>query len=317
MPRQRPRVLLADASEQDSLEFTELLQLYNYEVLHAHTAEQALQLAQQEEFDAAVISLELPSGGFPLSQQMLGLEGKGDLPLAFVTKGVVDEPLLMEAQFYRGTFLLGKPYNHCELLTQISSLVRIKLLQDELKERMEELDRLASFDALTGLYNRRLFLMRLEEEIARAGRRNLQLCLLYIDIDHFKDVNDSYGHSAGDAVLQQLADVMSRGLRKSDVLGRLGGEEFCILLPETNGQGGQLIGERLRQRVAKTACRTDGIQLTVTISVGVLWVPDAAALDVDRLLRLADEALYAAKTSGRNRVVYRSAEEQQASARQA
>jgi diguanylate cyclase (GGDEF)-like protein len=219
----------------------------------------------------------------------------------------------MEAQFYRGLFLHHKPYNYCELLAQISSMVRIKLLQDELKEQMEELNRLASFDALTGLYNRRLFLLRLEEELSRAARRKLPLCLLYIDIDHFKLFNDTHGHAAGDAVLRQVAEIMARGLRKSDVLGRIGGEEFSILLPETTGQGGQLISERLRQRVAETPCHFDALQLNVTISIGTLWVTDAAAFDVDQLMRMADDALYAAKSGGRNRVEYVTAEGLQAS----
>jgi two-component system, cell cycle response regulator len=317
MPRQRPRVLLADASEQDSLDFTELLQLYNYEVLHAHTATAALELAQQDDFDAAVISLDLPDGGFTLSQQVQAIEGNSDLPIAFVTTSDVDEALLMEVQFYRGMFLHHKPYNNCALLAQISSLVRIKMLQDELKARMAELDRLASFDTLTGLYNRRLFLLRLEEELSRASRRILPLCLLYIDIDHFKEVNDRYGHAAGDAVLQQLTEVMSRGLRKSDVLGRIGGEEFSILLPETTGQGGHLISERLRQRVAETVCHYEELQLNVTISIGTLWVPNAAAYDVDLLMRLADDALYTAKTAGRNRVEYATTEGLQAPAPEA
>lgn len=304
MPKQRPRILLADASELDSLEFVELLQLYNYEVQHVVSAAQAMELLQKLEFDAVVISLDFPNGGFELSQTILATEAIRDLPLAFVTDGAVDEAMLMEVQFYGGLFLHHKPFNHCELLAQVSSMVRINLLQDELKERMAELDRLASTDALTGLYNRRLFFMRLEEELARAKRRTLPMCLLYIDIDYFKKVNDTYGHAAGDAILQHLSQIMARVLRISDVLGRIGGEEFAILLPETNGQAGQLISERLRLKVEESPCKVDGIVISITISIGVLSIPSINGLDSDSLIRMADKALYDAKAAGRNRVVF-------------
>ena len=117
---------------------------------------------------------------------------------------------------------------------------------------MADLDRLASTDPLTGIYNRRFFLQRMEEEMSRASRNLSPISLIYLDIDFFKVINDTHGHQAGDAVLKQIARIMVRMLRKSDILGRIGGEEFMILLPDTDGMAGRVIAERLRKRVENT-----------------------------------------------------------------
>jgi diguanylate cyclase (GGDEF)-like protein len=211
----------------------------------------------------------------------------------------------MEAQFYGALFLIKKPFVDCEVLAQLSTMIRLKFLQDELKERMVELDRLASTDPLTGLYNRRMFFRRMEEELARAGRASDPMCLMYLDIDHFKQINDTYGHSAGDAVLKQIARLMQRTLRRGDVLGRIGGEEFLVYLPDTTGHSGQRIAERLRERVERATILYEDTQIKVTISIGVFFVEDPIGLGLDELVKASDELLYEAKSTGRNKVVYR------------
>ncbi|MQA42646.1 CHASE domain-containing protein [Rugamonas aquatica] len=172
------------------------------------------------------------------------------------------------------------------------------------RRRMDdELRLLATTDFLTGLPNRREFMRRLEDEHGRV-QRDVEACatVLLLDVDHFKRINDEHGHAAGDAVLRQLGALMRDGQRKIDMLGRIGGEEFAVLLPGTALDAGAVFAERLRQRVAEAAMRLDdGVLLTVTVSIGIAAMGRADSAG-DAALRRADQALYCAKRGGRNRV---------------
>jgi len=159
-------------------------------------------------------------------------------------------------------------------------------------------------DALTGINNRRFFDQRLSEEVSRAQRSGSPLSCLFIDLDHFKRVNDQYGHQAGDAVLKQVSRLLSDRLRQTDVLARYGGEEFIILLADTAREDAALIAEQIRDRVAKAhLVIPSGKTLNITLSIGVatMLVPGTIK-DGRQLIAMADQAVYAAKLSGRNRV---------------
>jgi diguanylate cyclase (GGDEF)-like protein len=166
----------------------------------------------------------------------------------------------------------------------------------------ERVENLAATDALTGLFNRRYFESALARELARADRTSSQLALLILDIDHFKSFNDTYGHAMGDIVLQRVARVLNATIRKADVLARLGGEEFVVLLPQVTAKGAVESAERLREAVAKGAIHPGGPLNRVTVSTGVAIFP-VDAKDGPALLEAADEALYQAKHLGRNRVI--------------
>ena len=161
----------------------------------------------------------------------------------------------------------------------------------------------AIVDSLTGLNNRREFELRLGVEHARAARYKRALSVLFVDIDHFKQVNDTHGHAAGDAVLKTLADTLRRQLRTNDVAARYGGEEFVVILTEIDGHRAKELAERLRHAVAAMVfCLPQGREIKLTISIGVSCYPDCAGTPLE-LVNYADRALYAAKSSGRNRVV--------------
>jgi diguanylate cyclase (GGDEF)-like protein len=164
-------------------------------------------------------------------------------------------------------------------------------------------------DVLTGWHNRRYLQARLREELARCRRENSALTCLMIDVDHFKRINDLYGHLAGDQVLHQVAHCIEAEVRSSDVAARYGGEEFVILLPATGRQSGGFLGERIRRAVAAERFEIDGRAdpVPITVSIGVAeYQPDARQKDLkvagERLLALADVALYEAKAAGRNNV---------------
>ena len=176
-------------------------------------------------------------------------------------------------------------------------------MEDKLRRQSEELALLATTDALTGLWNRRRFLEKAEEELGRAHRYGRCTAAVMIDIDHFKQVNDTFGHNAGDQVLRQFSEILRNSLRKSDHLGRLGGEEFAALLLESDGARALGVADLLRRQIAGSPMRlADGTELRITASFGV-----AAARSGDEtvagLLGRADNALYAAKRGGRDRVV--------------
>ena len=163
----------------------------------------------------------------------------------------------------------------------------------------EEIYRLTTVDGLTQIFNKRYFMETLEREISRAQRYQRALSLIMFDLDHFKSVNDTYGHLAGDYVLKHLAGVISNRIRREDVLARYGGEEFAIILPEIDAQNALVFAEKIRRLVERTQFTFENTPLPITISVGV----STATADVagpDELIRLADEKLYEAKADGRN-----------------
>lgn len=190
-----------------------------------------------------------------------------------------------------------------EQLRQYNETLEDRVLERTraLEEANQRLERLATVDSLTETLNRRRFLELAAQEVGRARRHDRPLSALLFDLDHFKTVNDTYGHAAGDQTLRQAAAAARSALRNSDVLARYGGEEFVALLPETDLEGAVAVAERLRGAVAATVIEADGVHISVTTSVGVAeWRGDEASLE--RALARADEALYVAKRAGRNKI---------------
>ena len=165
----------------------------------------------------------------------------------------------------------------------------------------EEIYRLTTIDGLTQIFNKRYFLDTIEREVARAHRYRRPLSLVMFDIDHFKKVNDGYGHLAGDYVLKHLASTVKGKIRREDCFARYGGEEFAIVLPEIDGAGSAPFAEKIRQIVEKTEFKFENTRIPVTISMGVATV-EAELTETAALIKRADERLYEAKASGRNRV---------------
>jgi diguanylate cyclase (GGDEF)-like protein len=179
-----------------------------------------------------------------------------------------------------------------------------RALRREVHERrhlQEELERLANTDALTGLPNRRFFMTQLASELARRQRYGHPLSLLMLDLDHFKQINDQWGHVVGDEALRVFADAVQCCLRTQDIAGRIGGEEFAILLPETGETVARPVAERIRGRMEQTKIASANDHCVVTVSIGVTQAKDED--DLESLLRRVDSALYAAKQGGRNRIV--------------
>jgi diguanylate cyclase (GGDEF)-like protein len=199
----------------------------------------------------------------------------------------------------------GSPFDEGDLTAArtLAAPAALALRNDRLSDQTRQLAHAATVDPLTGLFNRRHFHSRIEEEIERARRHTLDLGLLLIDIDDFKHINDTLGHLAGDYLLKQVADILKRSVRVFDVCTRYGGEEFAILMPGSSAAHALVVAERIRSRV-ESASRDDGplpahMKITVSLGLAVLSEEDGSSQD---LIGRADRALYRAKEEGKNRV---------------
>ena len=226
-------------------------------------------------------------------------------PQAFVEKM---EALYAANENDMDTFFFedGRVYEvfSCPLLEEQQVVGRLWSFRDvtDRNKAEEKLRILATTDELTGLWNRRYFMQAVEQEIERGRRYNQVFSILMIDIDHFKKVNDTLGHAVGDMTLKHIASIIINCLRGVDIMGRLGGEEFAILLPSTSLDDAVTLAERLRQAIEKHPADYNGSNIYFTVSIGVTS-NNQGTTDVDEILKKADEALYEAKRSGRNRVV--------------
>jgi len=197
---------------------------------------------------------------------------------------------------------LIKPFHSSELLARLRVGSRMLRLHDDLLEAQELLRFQATHDPLTGIWNRGALMQLAQSEIQRAQRSSDPIGFLMIDVDHFKKVNDTYGHCIGDLVLQQVARRLSLSVRGYDVVGRYGGEEFAVVAPGLDVEQLSEYAERMRRLVASAQIEVPGGPVSVTISIGVAVAANAAACALDRLLECADSSLYKAKHQGRNRI---------------
>ena len=204
---------------------------------------------------------------------------------------------------------LTKPFNPQELKARLRVGLRLLELEDTLVRAREAMRFKATHDALTGVWNRGTILETLDREITRSRREGVSLGVLIGDLDHFKSVNDTYGHLAGDAVLRDITKRMQVEVRPYDAVGRYGGEEFLILLPGCNGSDTQAKAERLREAIFREPVTTSAGDLTVSMSVGGVATGDWPEETANQILQMADSALYRAKEDGRNRTAMAGAAE--------
>jgi two-component system cell cycle response regulator len=252
-----------------------------------------------------IISLALHQfDALRLCAQLRAIERTRAIPILLVTTPD-DEPTLTRAVDLGINDYVIRPIDQNELLARTRTQIKRKRYNDQLRDSVQQTMQMAVKDSLTGLSNRRYFDSHMQLKFDKALGANQPLSLVMLDIDHFKSVNDTYGHAAGDDVLREFARRMSKNFRTTvDMVCRLGGEEFVVVMPNTDIRLAMVVAERLRQQIAAHPFIVDGgaKQIPVTVSAGVAAIepPDDT---IDALIKRSDEALYAAKRSGRNKVV--------------
>ncbi len=253
--------------------------------------------------DLVLCDLEMPRmDGFKFLAMVKTREELRDIPIIMLT-GREDRELKIRGLEQGACDYVTKPFDPGELMARVKVQLKIKMLQDELKKSNDLLKRLSNTDHLTQLYNRRYMMEVLEREFQRSQRKASPISMVIMDIDHFKRVNDQYGHQNGDLVLSTIARLAREDRRSYDVAVRYGGEEFVLVLPETSHDEATMVAERLREKVQQISFSGELRELRVSISMGVATYPASNLATIEDLIREADAALYRAKQGGRNRVV--------------
>jgi two-component system cell cycle response regulator len=274
-----------------------------YQVDAVSDPEQALEKATAGDYGAILISTMLSgSDGLRLASQIKSQEETRNVPL-LVLVDEDDKAIMFKALEMGINDYLTVPVDKNEMLARVKMQIRRKRYQEALKSHYQQSISMALTDGLTGLYNRHYLNTHLANMVKQAQQNNKNLAVMMMDMDHFKQVNDTHGHDAGDMVLKQLAGLIMGAARSTDLAARFGGEEFVVLMPETDPQSAIGAANRLRDIVEKTPfnINVDGTTIQKTVSIGVSSLhPDGDSME--GLLKRADEALYVAKNSGRNQV---------------
>lgn len=299
------RILVVEESAIDAENIVNILKSDRHSIASIHNTEAAIAAVNSNVFDLAIISLTLMEGdALRLCSQIRSHvnESVRSLPILLLAEDEEDIGKIAKALDLGVNDYVMRPIERQELQARVRTQIRRRRYQTRLRTNFEESIALASTDALTGVYNRRYLDVHLDQMVRNANDVRKPLSVAFCDIDHFKRLNDTYGHAAGDEVLIEFANRMRRSLRHFDMIARIGGEEFVVVMPDTNIDVAIKVSERLRTRMQDDPFTvTAAGELPVTISIGVA-VSDMVETSGAELLRRADEAMYRAKQAGRNRV---------------
>jgi diguanylate cyclase (GGDEF)-like protein len=264
----------------------------------ASSAEEALEIIKNNPFHVVITDIILPGmGGLELTKIIKNENGSD----VIVVTGYSDDFSYEEAINIGASDFVIKPVRLEELLLRLKRVLKERQLTEERIRMMEKLQKLAITDGLTKLYNSRSFYSQLELEVDRYNRYKHPLSLLLLDIDHFKEFNDTYGHLEGDKVLVKFSQIIKSCLRTNDSAYRYGGEEFTVILPETGGEEAKTVAQRIRTALESENFSPDpGQEVTITISIGVTQYHPKEELS--SFIQRADKAMYLSKQNGRNKV---------------
>ena len=265
--------------------------------------QEALFRAAEGDYDLAIVSLNLKQiDGLRLCSHLRSLDRTRLLPILVIVDPEDNVRLLRGLDLGVNDYLV-RPIDRNEMLARVRTQVRRKRFSDRLRDNVQMTIEMAVTDGLTGLHNRRYLERHLATLVNQAIAREKPLSVLVLDIDHFKAINDGYGHAVGDDVLREFSRRLRKAVRGIDLACRMGGEEFVIAMPDTDAALALLVGERLRQKIAVEPFRIPESEETIEVTVSIGIAPLSSADDTpETLLKRADEALYEAKRAGRNRV---------------
>jgi two-component system, cell cycle response regulator len=310
VPDARPKILVVDDSRTQLDWLVQVLQREGYDVRAAATGKEAVYKVRTEPPDLVLLDMILPDmDGLEVLRLVKARPDDQFIPVIILSVKSDLDSKVAGLRIGADDFL-AKPFAEAEILARCAAMLRIKNLQDQLRATQHKLEEQSITDGLTGLKNRRLFDERLEEEFRRAQRYSDPVSLIMVDLDHFKEVNDRFGHQMGDTVLREAAACIRASIRDPDICARYGGEEFAVILPKTHLSGALAVAERIwRELGAKVyhqqvpaSGATGAVELRVTASIGLAFFPSKDITTASTLVKFADEALYQAKRSGRNTI---------------
>ena len=270
--------------------------LDDYDIIVSTNGETALSILEKDEVNLILLDIVMPGmDGYEVCEKLKNNEQTKNIPIIFLT-AKTDEDSIEKAFDYGGSDYVTKPFKPKELLARVRTQFKIQKMEKELRL-------LSLMDSMTKLYNRRYFSRISEHTISLARREQKELSIVMIDIDNFKNINDTYGHQVGDDVIIKLADTLMSIQRKSDIVCRYGGEEFVMLLPNTSLENAKLVAENIRKKV-EALCVEIPLKKTVevTISLGISTVNMIDETSIEKSLKRADDALYHAKMNGKNMI---------------
>jgi two-component system cell cycle response regulator len=303
-PSEKARVLVIEDKTFESEKFVETLRRDEDIVMPVRSGEQGIALAQQNDFDIITVSLNLTNeDGLRLCSHLRSNERTRSIPLLMVGEETDMKRIAQGLDIGAHDYIL-RPVDRNELLARVRTQIRRKRYQDRLRSNYEMSLSLALTDSLTGLFNRRYLMVHLEKLLKKNAETKKAIGVLMLDIDHFKQINDAYGHAAGDEVLRVFSDRISQRLRSFDLVARLGGEEFVVVLPDISMDMALQVAERLRLSICNETFRVNGAgQINVSVSIGAVLI-EGDAIKVEDVLQCADEELYKAKEGGRNQTFF-------------
>lgn len=297
------KILVADDDSVTRLLLKSHLIRWGHEVVECSDGAEAWEILQKEDSPRlAILDWVMPKkDGLEICRELRSSGTDHYVYIIFLTSRGRKEDLVEGLEAGADDYIV-KPFDYNELRTRVRAGGRIVRLQEDLINALKASEYAASHDSLTQLWNRSAILEILRREMARSSREMTPLSIIMIDVDHFKLINDRYGHLGGDAILRQVALRLLSSVRPYDSCGRYGGEEFLLVIPGCPRETALAVGERLRASFEHDPFTTDGGSCKVTISLGVATMDAPREAPMDALIREADEALYRAKGLGRNRV---------------
>lgn len=298
------RILIVDEQERVMTRIAKALEDYG-DVSLMHVSDDVPDRIREKNYDLLIISLTMrETDGLRICSKLRSFAETRRLPLLVMVDDP-NSPALVKALEIGVNDYVVRPVDRMEFVARVKTQLRRKLYADKLTENFHLSMQMATTDAVTGLYNRHYLTTHLDTHVKSTKSQGKPLTVLMMDIDHFKQVNDTHGHAVGDEVLAEFASRVAQNIRGIDLAARYGGEEFVVMMPDTSSEWGEMVGERLREEVAEKPfiCSADGGSVSITVSIGVATVPTSPDLDAIKLIDMADKALYQAKNGGRNKVV--------------
>lgn len=302
MGKKQEKILVIDDQPANLEVLVSFLKDHKFTVRIAETGTWALQVLESYEPDIIILDVMMPEmDGFETCRKIKANENTKEIPVIFMTAltNVNDK---VEGFAAGGVDYITKPFQHVEVLARINAHIALRKQKIQLTQQAELLKMISITDDLTGLFNRRHMNTILEREFGRSLRYGTDLSCLLVDLDHFKVLNDTYGHSFGDVVLRVFSQGLARSIRGTDSAFRYGGEEFLILLPQTDINGAIRIAEHIKKRTENEVFESGNITAKVTLSGGISSFHQNKPRSSIEMITFADTALYASKKAGRNRM---------------